>query len=695
MHYRTFRRNRNPYCAAFYRLIDRFAIPIALALGFLCGGTVHAADLYRELWRPQFHFTPAKNWMNDPNGMVYYKGEYHLFYQYNPFGDKWGHMSWGHAVSRDLFHWQHLPVALSEENGVMIFSGSAVVDWKNTSGFGKEGDPPLVAIYTGHYTNKPLQNQQIAFSTDRGRTWTKYSGNPVLDIGERDFRDPKVFWHEPTQRWVMVVAWPAHRKVRFYASPDLKQWTHLSDFGPAGSTTGIWECPDIFPLALEGDRTRRPWVLIVNVGSGAPAGGSGCQYFIGQFDGQTFTLDSSYPKPEPEFVPDGKVVADFEADNYGSWEIAGDAFGVAPAQGKIGGQQNVEGFRGRGFVNTFLNGDKSQGVLTSPEFELTHDFVNFLIGGGSHPDKTSLNLIADGRIVRSATGDNAERLSWKSWDARDLRGRRVRLQIVDRHSDGWGHINVDHIFLANQPARAATEPALWADFGPDFYAAVSWSDIPKRDGRRLWIGWMSNWQYANDIPTSPWRSAMSLPRELRLISSGEGLRLAQQPVPESRKLRGQRYRLNNATLSEANLWLREHQIAGGQWEIEIDFERSEAGSEFGLKLFGGPHEQTTLHCQPNRGILKLDRTRSGRVNFHPRFSGAFEAPLAVVEGRAKLHLILDVSSIEVFANDGQSVITALILPEVPNAPIEFWASGSPPAIRRLTIWKLRSAGPIE
>jgi sucrose-6-phosphate hydrolase SacC (GH32 family) len=195
-------------------------------------------------------------------------------------------MSWGHAVSRDLVHWKHLPIALREENGVMIFSGSAVVDWKNTSGFGEDGRPPLVAIYTGHYTSKPLQNQHIAYSNDRGRTWTKYAGNPVLDIGEKDFRDPKVFWHEPTQRWVMIVAWPPQRKTRFYTSPDLKRWTHLSDFGPAGSTNGIWECPDMFPLKVEGQRNQTKWVLIVNVGSGAPAGGSGCQYFVGDFDGR-------------------------------------------------------------------------------------------------------------------------------------------------------------------------------------------------------------------------------------------------------------------------------------------------------------------------------------------------------------------------------------------------------------------------
>jgi fructan beta-fructosidase len=273
-------------------------------------------------------------------------------------------------VSRDLVHWQHLPVALEEENGVMVFSGSAVVDWKNTSGFGKDGRPPLVAIYTGHYTGKPLQNENIAYSTDAGRTWTKYAGNPVLDIGEKDFRDPKVFWHEGTRRWVMAVAWPTQRQVRLYASPNLKDWTHLSDFGPAGSVTGIWECPDLFPLEVEGEPGSQRWVLVVNVGSGAPAGGSGTEYFVGTFDGTRFVSTAS--------------------------------------------------------------------------------------------------------------------------------------------------------------AGASTEQALWADWGRDFYAATSWNDIPRRDGRRLWLGWMSNWDYANDVLTSPWRSAMTIPRALSLRRIDERYRLLQR-----------------------------------------------------------------------------------------------------------------------------------------------------------------------
>jgi sucrose-6-phosphate hydrolase SacC (GH32 family) len=663
--------------------------------------SLRAAELYREPWRPQFHFTPATNWMNDPNGMVIYDGEYHLFYQFNPFGNKWGHMSWGHAVSRDLVHWEHLPVALQEENGVMIFSGSAVVDWKNTSGFGKDGKPPLVAIYTGHYTTRPIQNQHIAHSNDRGRTWTKYSGNPVLDIGEKDFRDPKVFWHEPTQRWIMVVSWPTHRNVRFYASPNLKDWTHLSDFGPAGSTQGIWECPDLFPVAVEKSKIvnrkseiiNQRWVLIVNVGSGAPAGGSGCQYFVGMFDGIQFTLDASYPKSQPEFVPEGKVLADFESDDYAGWRATGDAFGAAPAHGKIGGQQNVDGFRGHGLVNTFLDGDKAEGTLTSPVFEISHDYLSFLIGGGNHADKTCLNLRVNDRVVRTATGDNGEHLAWKSWDVRELRGRKATLEIVDRDSGGWGHINVDHILLADAPARPRTESALWADWARDFYAAVSWNDVPRRDGRRLWIGWMSNWEYANDVPTSPWRSAMSVPRELSLRETPDGLRLVQKPVRELARLRGKQYRLNDATLAEAKAWLARHQCAGDLLEVAVEFDSVQSTEELGLRIVTGTNEATVVRWQKAQGLLSLDRTRSGRVDFHPRFSGIHAAPLHLAHGRLRFQLFLDASSLEVFANDGEAVMTDLIFPASGGRKVELLSEPGTATshVRSLQLWGLRSA----
>lgn len=675
-------------------MMNRKLLISALVLGGVAPAMGASADAvtYNEPFRPQFHFTPAKNWMNDPNGMVFYEGEYHLFYQYNPFGDKWGHMSWGHAVSTDMVHWKHLPVALYEENDIMIFSGSAVVDWKNTSGFGKEGKPPLVAIYTGHYTKKPLQDQQIAYSNDRGRTWTKYEGNPVLDIGEKDFRDPKVMWHEGTKQWVMTIAWPTERKVRFYSSPDLKEWTHRSDFGPAGSTKGIWECPDLFELPVKGGKKR--WVLIVSVGSGAPAGGNGCQYFVGDFDGKTFTLDPSYPKAHGEFVPEGKLLADFEGD-YGDWQATGNAFGEKPAGGTLANQQAVDGFRGKGMVNSYLNGDQTRGTLTSPEFEVTADYISFLIGGGRHPGRTGVCLKVEGRTVRIATGDDAERLSWKSWNVAEFRGKKARFEVFDQETGGWGHINVDHVVMADKPAKGVSEAALWADYGPDFYAAVSWSDIPTRDGRRLWLGWMNGWPYANDVPTSPWRSAMSIPRALELRKTDQGIRMVQEPVKELRALRGKRLRKRNADTKELNQWLQKENVAGGMWEIEVEVDVGKSPADFGLNLFVAENQATRLHWDANRNVLQLDRTQSGLTGFNAQFSGVYEAPLAPQDGRVRLRLFLDVASVEVFAEDGGVAMTANVFPKASTTPVEFWSARENQEVKEITAWKLRPAVPIQ
>ncbi len=270
---------------------------IWLTLGFT---TVWAQDPasagYDQPFRPQYHFSPREHWTNDPNGLVYFEGEYHLFFQYNPFGDEWGHMSWGHAVSTDLLHWRELPVALREENGVMIFTGSTVVDEHNSSGFCTRGKHCLVAIYTGHTpesgSNRALQTQNIAYSNDRGRTWTKYSGNPVLNLNMSDFRDPKVFWYEQGGHWVMVVSLPNEHKVQLYSSADLKHWNKMSEFGPAGATAGQWECPELFELPLEGHPSQKRWVMKIGVNPGARLGGSGEQYFIGKFDGTRFTNDN-------------------------------------------------------------------------------------------------------------------------------------------------------------------------------------------------------------------------------------------------------------------------------------------------------------------------------------------------------------------------------------------------------------------
>jgi fructan beta-fructosidase len=515
----------------------------ALAVALLASANVsmiqaQKAPTYTERYRPQYHFTPPVNWMNDPNGLVFYASEYHLFYQYNPFGDTWGHMSWGHAVSRDLVHWQHLPVAIPEADGVMAFSGSAVVDWNNTSGFGRAGEPPLVAIYTGYRPDTKIQAQNIAYSTDRGRSWTRYERNPVIDIGSTEFRDPKVFWYAPDKRWVMVLALSAERKVRLYGSPDLKQWTQLSEFGPAGAVGGVWECPDLFELPVNGDMAKGRWVLVVNLNPGAVAGGSGGQYFVGHFDGTTFTAEG---------------------------------------------------------------------------------------------------------------GDTA-----------------------------------------GEPAEPSSEKARWMDYGKDFYAAVSWSDIPRESGRRIWIGWMNNWQYGNAIPTGPWRSAQSVPRIVALRTANQGIRLVQQPVAELQRLRRPRRHLGPQAIRAGSTPLASRGISGKALEIVAELEVGSA-SELGLKVRTGKNEETVIGLDPRAGQLFVDRTRSGQVGFHPEFSGRQSGPLPVENGRVRLHVFVDWSSVEVFGGSGETVITDQIFPSPESKGVALYAKGGTARLISLDAWQLRSA----
>jgi len=238
--------------------------------------------------RPAVHFTPRRNWLNDPNGLIWHDGEYHLFFQHNPDDVVWGNMSWGHAVSPDLVSWTELPLALRYDESEHVFSGCVVSDADNSSRLGSASQPPLVAVYTSHDPDTRRQAQSLAVSRDRGRTWERYAGNPVLDLASSEFRDPKVFRHG--DEWVMAVALADKRVVRFYRSADLLSWVWLSDFGPAGSVDGVWECPDLIRVPVEGSDSTA-WVLLVSVGDGAPAGGSGMQYFAGDFDGTTFTAD--------------------------------------------------------------------------------------------------------------------------------------------------------------------------------------------------------------------------------------------------------------------------------------------------------------------------------------------------------------------------------------------------------------------
>lgn len=487
-------------------------------------------DAYDEPWRPQYHFTPPKNFMNDPNGLVFYKGEYHLFYQYNPQGTEWGHMSWGHAVSKDMLHWKNLPVAIPEEPGkFMIYSGSAVVDWHNSSGLCTSGgvaDPAcLIAVYTAAAANS--QSQNIAVSNDRGRTWKNYSGNPVADLHHPDFRDPKVFWYAAQQKWVMAAVLADEREVVFLDSKDLKSWVLRGSFTSGENKTGQWECPDLFELPVDGNLGEKKWVLVVNRNPGAPAGGTGVEYFIGSFDGARFVSESPSSRE------------------------------------------------------------------------------------------------------------------------------------------------------------------LWADYGKDFYATNSYSDIPASDGRRIWIGWISNWQYANREPTAVWRGAQSLPRSLILKRFPDGLRLVQQPIAEAKQLRDLvLLHISNESIPAAIRAMKAAGIEGETLEVLAELAPDNA-NEIGFQLRKGPKEETILGFEPAKHEIYFDRTRSGSVAFSNDFPGRFQASVSDAQ-RIRLHIFMDRSSVETFVNDGEVVMTNRIYPSPASNGVGLYSADGRGSVVSLSIWKLRS-----
>ena len=471
-----------------------------------------------EPMRPTFHFTPARNWMNDPNGLVWHDGEYHLFFQYNPLGTDWGNMSWGHAVSRDLVTWEELPVALEHTPTEAVYSGSIVVDRADTSGLGSGDTPAMVAVYTSHDLLTGHQGQAVAWSTDHGRTWTRHQKNPVLDIGSTDFRDPKVFWYAEGGYWVMVVALATEHVVRLYRSADLLTWSHLSDYGPAGAVDGAWECPDLFPLAVDGDPARTKWLLVVSVQDGAPAGGSGTQYFVGDFDGTTFTADQS-------------------------------------------------------------------------------------------------------------------------------------------------------------PGAAAS----WVDHGADYYAAVSFSDAPH--DRRVLVAWMSNWDYAREVPARAHRGAMTMPRTYELRTRCDRPVLVQRPAGDG--LPGPVHRATPRDLPAGVHPLPERwRAVSAVLTAEVD---PGTAARCGLMVRVGDGERTVVGYDVASRSLYVDRTTSGDTGFHPGFAAVHRAPLDLDEGAPLLlEVHLDTTSLEVYADGGRVVLTDQVFPSPGSDGIALFAEGGTAHLASLT-----------
>ncbi|SHK28130.1 glycoside hydrolase family 32 protein [Hymenobacter psychrotolerans] len=455
-------------------------------------------------YRPAYHFSPAKMWMNDPNGMVYLNGTYHLFFQHHPDGMEWGPMHWGHATSKDLVTWQEQPIALYPDSLGWIFSGSAVIDKDNTAGFGQNA---MVAIFTHHSspeekkkTNKH-QYQSLAYSLDEGKTWKKYDGNPVLpNPGIQDFRDPKVSWNEVAKKWVMTLA--TKDRITFYSSANLKDWTKLSEFGEKlGAHGGVWECPDLFPMTLNG---KTHWVLLVSINPGGPNGGSATQYFVGQFDGKTFT--------------------------------------------------------------------------------------------------------------------------------------------------------------------PATTTQKWVDWGKDNYAGVTWAGT---GARKIFLGWMSNWEYANQVPTSPWRNATTVPRDLALKQVGSEIYLTSTPVKEVAKLAQAGQTLSNlAVKSELSLTDKIPNLAQ-QFQLKMNTRQLQ---DFALVLGNAKGEELVIGYDKQANHYYIDRSKAGQMAFSDKFAGRHPGPRVATGPAADLTLLFDAASVEVFADGGLTTMTELCFPTQPYTTLKLKSS---------------------
>lgn len=630
---------------------------------------------YQQPFRPQYHFSPAKGWLGDPDGMVRFNGLYHVFW-------------WGHAESKDLVHWnERIQPMIGDDRSFVYFSGSVVVDRNNTSGFAVDpNQPPMIAVYTMHHKATNKENQGLSISYDY-KSFIYYDQNPVLDSDRPAFRDPQVFYHPETGRWIMIITLSDDRKVSFYASKDLKRWEHLSDFGPVGAQSQVWEVPDIFQLSVDGNPNHKKWVLLCGMGPNRE------QYFIGDFDGEKFTLDPELNRYllRGEGLP-GKVFADFETGLPEGWTVEGDPLAVGNV-GRLGHYQ-VTGFIGSGFLSTYTpgatTGDRGKVKITSPAFTIDTAFVNFLISGGNHPNQTAVNLLIDGAVVRSATGDGTDTMKWASWDVAEFKGKRAQIQILDDTTIAdFGHVNVDQIMFADTSALVGREHANWLDFGADYYAVRTYRDYDNAENRVVTMGWLGNWEYANDVPTSWGKGALALPREIGLQSYPGGLRIVQHPVPALEQLRQAPIKIGKRAIAGVAP-LTEFTPAHNTYEIDATFRITDPNAKFGITTSANGSYGVSVGYDARTSTLFLDRMNSENAGFNGRFAKYMTAPLDPLDGTIRLHIFVDQSSIEVFANDGVVTMSALMFPNPDSLGVRLFSEHGGVTLVDLSAWQLDS-----
>ncbi len=629
---------------------------------------------YTEKFRPQYHFSPVSGWIGDPDGMVRYNGTYHVFW-------------WGHATSKDLLHWTEQPYPMLGGNSSFFYaSGSVVVDKQNTSGFGSGEQSPMIAIYSMHNNATGVETQGLSISHDY-TNFNFYDRNPILTSRKAAFRDPQVFFDDQTKRWVMVIAFPDDRKVSFYASDDLKQWEHLSDFGPVGARSQVWEVPDLFKLPVDGDPTKAKWVLLCGMGPNKE------QYFIGDFDGKRFTLDpdANGYLLRGEGIP-GTVFADFEHGLPEGWKIDGRP--IAIGTGNDLGYYKVSGSLGSGFLSTYppasYTGDPGTVKITSPPFPIANNAINFLVSGAEHSEQTGINLLINGSVVRSAGGDRTTQMKWVGWDVSEFKGAQAQIQIIDDHtSGGSGHINLDHILFSDMLMQTSREQANWLDFGPDYYAVRTYRDYDQVETRTITMGWMGNWEYAQDVPTSWGEGALALPRTLELRSLAGGVRLVQQPISAIAELRQNAIQVGSLNIKGV-MPLKEFRPQRNTYEIDATFQIVDPASRFGFKLAANGDKGIKVGYDAQTSTLFIDRTNPENSTFNAKFPRVATAPLQAQNGTLQMRIFVDQSSVEVFANDGLITMTALMFPDPNSTGIEVFSEGGSALMTSLKAWELTS-----
>ncbi|PWK79702.1 beta-fructofuranosidase/levanase [Mucilaginibacter oryzae] len=623
-------------------------------------------EVIKQKYRPLYHFSPAKGWIGDPDGLVFNNGLYHLFW-------------WGHATSPDLVHWQEQPRPMKGDDGrFSYFSGSVAVDNSNTSGFGKKS---MVAVFTRHFPGDTLpETQVLSISNDSGKTFHYYQNNPVLDIKKIFFRDPQVFFYQPDKRWKMVVTRPDIQQICIYESPDLKNWSYCSSFSGLGAKNSFWECPDLFQLPVEGRNTKK-WVMIIGRGPNK------VQYFVGDFDGRQFipaarTVD--YLKNGKGI--DGIVFDDFETGVEKRWKYDGAAFRVSK-------KLDVSDYLGNGFAGSAVK-SSSTGKMISQTFTIKHSAINFLLAGGNHQQSICISLVIGKKVYRTATGDNTKVLKWNGWDVRELIGKRARLEIIDSNPDtSNAYIAVDHIIFSNKLMNHQLEHAQWLDYGPDYYATRTWRnyDAGKNMGDSVFsLGWMGNWQYAGKVPTTWGKGFESLPRLLTLRQTNSGYQIIQQPVPQLAQLRGPERRATvNVTGSQK---LDSFKPTKNSYEIAAVFTPS-VKANFGMSLLTGEGRKLLLSYDPVTSILTLDRTNCtdfvADTAFTRLFAGKITAPVALKNGKLHLHIFVDRASVEVFANEGEMILSAATFPSEEQLGILLFSNGGPTNVS-LKAWELKT-----